>query len=186
MRLPSLRPGQVCLGAALVVPDPVADEFRRVRCEFGEPDSSPPHITVIPPTPVSKAQVEAVVDHMRAAAGRFGAIRVHLRGAGTFRPVSPVVYAAVTDGFERCRELESLVRGAVTELEDRFPYHPHVTVANGCDEATLDRAEHATRHIDSVFAVDELTVSLLGPSGEWRTCRRVRLGSLDQTPGASR
>jgi 2'-5' RNA ligase len=175
MMLPELAPGQVCLGAALVVPEPTAEQVRAARGQFGAADASPPHITVIPPTPVPEAGVDAVVGRMRAAASRFGAIRVRLRGAGTFRPVSPVVYAALAGGFERCCQLEELVRGAVDGPEARFPYHPHVTVANGCGTDALDRAEAAVSRIDAAFWVDCLVVSLLGPRGEWRPRAQVAL-----------
>ncbi|MDR2381528.1 MAG: 2'-5' RNA ligase family protein [Bifidobacteriaceae bacterium] len=177
MRLPHLEPGQVCLGAALLVPPPLAAELSAARRSFGDYEPSPPHITVIPPTPVPRAGFASLVERLGAGAAAFRPFRVHLRGTATFRPVSPVVYARLADGFDRCQALERLVRAALTGLEDRFPYHPHVTVANGCDEATLDHAQAALRHIDATFTVDSLAVCTLQPDGDWRMVQLLPFGA---------
>ncbi|MDR3360446.1 MAG: 2'-5' RNA ligase family protein [Bifidobacteriaceae bacterium] len=179
MRIPPVKPDEVCLGAALLVPDPLAAKLRQARRSFGDADASPPHITVIPPTPVPADGVAQVVDRISRRAAGFGPFTVRLRGAATFRPVSPVVYARLEEGFERCQALEALLRDAVTGLEDRFPYQPHVTVANGCADAVLSRAEAALSQLDAAFRVDTLDVSLLRPDGAWQPVRRLPLASVE-------
>ena len=76
-----------------------------------------------------------------AAAGRPFTMR--LSGTDTFRPLSPVVFVRVVEGAEACMWLQQRVRdpeGPVAR-ELQFPYHPHVTVAHGIDEAAMDRAQ---------------------------------------------
>lgn len=71
---------------------------------------------------------------------RHPAFQVILRGTGTFRPVSDVVFVQVAQGVSRCEHLERAVRSGPVERSLDFPYHPHVTVAHGVSTQALDRA----------------------------------------------
>ena len=74
---------------------------------------------------------------------------MHLRGSGTFRPVSPVVFVPLARGISECERLEAQVRSGPLARETAFPYHPHVTVAHDLDEAALDRAFDALAAYDA-------------------------------------
>ena len=69
-----------------------------------------------------------------------GAVPDDLRGTGTFRPVSPVVFVQVAGGIAECEQLERAIRGGPLHRDLAFHYHPHVTVAHHVDEAAMDRA----------------------------------------------
>jgi 2'-5' RNA ligase len=81
---------------------------------------------------------------------------MRLRGTGTFRPVSPVVFLAVAEGIPGCEDLEHRVRCGPWAVELRFPYHPHVTVAFELDEDALDRAFVDLAGFEAVFTVDTI------------------------------
>jgi 2'-5' RNA ligase len=170
MRIPPLGPGQVCLGVAVMVPPPLDERLRRIRRASGDPrpDDAPPHITVIPPTPVDRPSLRALIRRIAAQTARVERFEVRLRGAGTFRPVSPVVFAKVEGGFEACKALEAEVRRALDRLEDRFPYHPHVTVAQDAPDASLDQTEQAIAALDESFTVGAVEVCLLQSDAVWR------------------
>ena len=79
---------------------------------------------------------------------------VHLRGTGTFRPVSPVVFVTLVEGISQCEQLAGLVRRGPLAIELEFPYHPHVTVAHHLDDAALDRAFEELAGFDCTFDGD--------------------------------
>ncbi len=76
---------------------------------------------------------------------------MHLRGSGTFRPVSPVVFVPLARGISECERLEAQVRSGPLARETLFPYHPHVTVAHDLDEPALDAAFDALATYDARF-----------------------------------
>ena len=65
---------------------------------------------------------------------------IELRGTGTFRPVSPVVFVQLARGIGGCERLEQRVRPGPLTRDLPFPYHPHVTVAHDVADEALDRA----------------------------------------------
>ena len=66
--------------------------------------------------------------------------RIHLRGTGTFRPVSPVVFVSLVEGISQTERLAHGCRRGPLALDLTHPYHPHVTVAHLLDDEGLDRA----------------------------------------------
>ena len=50
--------------------------------------------------------------------------RVHLRGTGTFRPVSPVVFVGVVEGISQCEQLAAGVRQGPAGDRARLPLPP--------------------------------------------------------------
>ena len=78
--------------------------------------------------------------HLAEAAAGSPSFRIHLRGTGTFRPVSPVVFVTVVRGISSCEQLAFSVRSGPLATNLAFPYHPHVTVAHHLSDDLLDRA----------------------------------------------
>ena len=76
------------IGIALQVPPPFGPQLQAARAGFGDPLAPhvPPHITLLGPTDV--ASLDPVVDHLATVAAAHRPFTVHLRGTGTFRPVS--------------------------------------------------------------------------------------------------
>jgi 2'-5' RNA ligase len=157
------------IGVAIAVPEPYASELQTHRAMFGDPlaRAIPSHITLVPPTEVGD-ELEPVLDHLVVVAEKHPAFRLRLRGTATFRPVSPVVFVAVTEGISACELLAHDVRGGPLGQELIFPYHPHVTVAHHLDESALDAAYDALADYDCVFDVDAFSLYVHGDDGVWR------------------
>jgi 2'-5' RNA ligase len=143
------------IGVAIGIPEPFKSQLQDARERYGDPNSSdiPPHVTLLPPTMVEGLQMPIVEQHLRKVAASRRPFLLHLRGTGTFRPVSPVVYVTVAEGVSDCEEIERQVRGGPMRRQLKFPYHPHVTVAHDVRAELLDRAFAEMADFDTVFEV---------------------------------
>ncbi|MGQ7351640.1 2'-5' RNA ligase family protein [Quadrisphaera oryzae] len=170
--------GEVLIGVAIAVPQPWAAELEAWRQRFGDPLGStvPAHVTLVPPTAVRRADLPAVREHLARATAAGGPFRVVLDGTGTFRPVTPVVYVRLSAGAGECTALEERVRAGVLGTQRRFPFHPHVTVAQQLEDEALDLASDQLAGYDAAFDVDEVDLYELGADGRWRSVQTFRLG----------
>ena len=166
------------IGVAIAIPEPYGGELQRWRKEFGDPlaDAIPTHVTLLPPTAVAHGELEGVDRHLRAVAARFGPYDIALRGTDSFRPVSPVVFVALEQGFRECRMLESGVRSGPLQRPLAFDYHPHVTVAHDVPDDALDRAHKELASYEACFPVWGFSLYVHGPDGVWRSTRDYVFG----------
>lgn len=148
------------IGVAIPVPDPFGAMLREKRAEFGDPmaETIPSHVTLMPPTDVADAELEIVRDSLERASSALPPFPMRLRGTGTFRPVSPVVFVAVSEGISYTEMLAKCVRDALDSPEPEFPYHPHVTVAHNLDDPSLDRAYEELSDFECEFTVSEFAL----------------------------
>jgi 2'-5' RNA ligase len=130
------------IGVAIAIPEPWGTELRRERARLGDSlaDSVPTHVTLLPPSTIDSDVLPAVEAHLTKVAQHGRAFTMHLRGTGSFRPVSPVVFVQVVEGIAGCEMVEAEVRSGVLDRPLSFPYHPHVTVAHDLPEEALDAA----------------------------------------------
>jgi len=165
------------VGVAIPIPEPYGAELQRRRESFGDPLALkiPSHITLVPPTVVDAADLPGVLDHLAEVAGTVEGFRIRLRGTGTFRPVSPVVFVSVVEGISPCGLLQEKLRRAPLERELVFPYHPHVTVAHNLDDVTLDRAFKELAGFHAAFDADGFSLYEHGSDGVWRPQRTFGL-----------
>lgn len=170
--------GPAHIGVAIAVPDPWGAELERWRASFGDPQAAaiPAHITLLPPTGVDPGGLGAVEAHLEAAATGVEPFEVHLRGTGTFRPVSPVVFVTLANGIAGCERLEARVRRDVLDRGLDFPYHPHVTVAHDLPDEVLDEAYDALGGFAARFVVEEFALYVHGADGVWQVRRTFALG----------
>src|SRR5215217_7719831 len=148
------------IGVAIPVPDPYGSMLREKRADFGDPmaDTVPSHVTLIPPTEVKDDELGIVCKALERASTALPPFPMRLRGTGTFRPVSPVVFVAVSQGISYTEMLAKCVRTALEAPEPDFPFHPHVTVAHNLDDASLDRAYDELSSFECQFTVDEFAL----------------------------
>lgn len=143
------------IGVAIAIPEPWATRLQDYRTSIGDETATriPTHITLVPPTELDEGQ--DVADHLAAVAARHGSFGIHLRGTGTFRPVSPVVFVSLATGISQCEQLAADARSGPLASELAFPYHPHVTVAHHLPDETLDRAFAELADFECTFEVTE-------------------------------
>ncbi len=166
------------IGVAVAIPEPWASELQDYRTAIGDTTAAliPTHITLVPPTEVSE-QLEDVEQHLEQAAAKVEPFTVHLRGTGTFRPVSPVVYVTLAQGVSHCEQLAEAVLGGPLDVELDFPYHPHVTVAHHLEDPQLDRAFTELAGFECQFAVDQFHLYVHDDDLGWRPARDFALGA---------
>ncbi|MGW1340123.1 2'-5' RNA ligase family protein [Kribbella sp. NPDC002412] len=165
------------IGVAIPIAEPYGSELQKHRADFGDPMalSIPTHVTLLPPTEIDDADLGLIDDHLLEVAARFPSFRIRLRGTATFRPISPVVFVPLAEGISSCEVLQSQVRSGPLQVELRFPYHPHVTVAHDLDKEALDRAYDALAEYDCAFDVDAFSRYEHGADGVWRPQRSFPL-----------
>lgn len=167
----------VTIGVALPVPEPFGDELQRWRAEFGDPlaDAIPAHITLLPPSRIPSDAVERVCMHLEDVAASLAPFDLQLRGTGTFRPISPVVFVQVAKGVANCEQLERTIRSGPLERGLSFYYHPHVTIAHHLDDAALDHAFETLATYEASFVADSFSLYEHGDDGVWRAVEHFPL-----------
>lgn len=165
------------IGVAIAIPEPWATELQDYRTSVGDrtAEQIPTHITLIPPVEVEPGGLGAVEDHLATAAGTVRAFEIHLRGTGTFRPVSPVVFVTVAKGISSCEVLANAVRRGPLAVDLNFPYHPHVTIAQHLDDAALDRAFSELADFECRFLADAFSLYVHDNGDGWRPTRHFAL-----------
>jgi 2'-5' RNA ligase len=158
------------IGVSLAVPEPWGSHLQGFRVANGDVDGAtiPTHITLVPPVEIDPQLMGDVECHLDAVAARTAAYHVHLRGSGTFRPVSPVVFVNLVEGISPTEQLAKQCRRGPLELQLDFPYHPHVTVAHLEDDDLLDRAFEELAAFDCAFTVDAFHLYVHEPRLGWK------------------
>ena len=171
------------IGVAIAIPEPYGGELQTHRERFGDPSARyiPTHVTLLPPTSVSPEQLPDVETHLSAVAEREQSFELHLRGTGSFRPVSPVVFINLVRGISDCERIEAAVRSGPLARELSFNYHPHVTVAHDVAEEALDKAFEELATWEARVNVWGFSLYEHGDDGVWRPQRDFPFGS--QLPG---
>jgi 2'-5' RNA ligase len=173
------------IGVSVAVPEPWGSELQQYRIALGDDSARhiPTHVTLLPPHEVADGDLDAVHEHLATVAGNTVPFRMHLRGTGTFRPVSPVVFIGVVEGISACEQLAAGVRRGPLAIQRTFPYHPHVTVAHGLPPEQLERAFVELSAYDARFDVDAVWMYLHEDSSGWTPARSFALGQPVSVPG---
>ena len=171
------------IGVALPVPDPWGERLQDYRIGLGDDLASgiPTHITLLPPVDVEDELVPGIHEHLAAVASRTAPFTVHLRGTGTFRPVSPVVFVNVVEGISSCEQLAVKVRQGPLAVDQQFPYHPHVTVAHHLAEPELDRAFEEMADFSCRFTVEHFRLYEHLDHEGWTPARDFALAGAPRT-----
>jgi 2'-5' RNA ligase len=170
------------IGVSLAVPEPWGERLQSFRVSNGDAHGAtiPTHITLVPPVEVADDRRADVESHLYDVATAARAYRVHLRGSGTFRPVSPVVFVNLVEGISQTEQLAKTCRSGPLARDLDFPYHPHVTVAHVDDDELLDRAFTELADFDCAFTADAFHLYVHDPGVGWRATRTYALtGELD-------
>lgn len=172
------------IGVAVSIPEPWATELQAYRLSVGDSTATmiPTHITLVPPTEV-ESDLTQIETHLEAAADQLESFCVHLRGTGTFRPVSPVVFVTLVEGISQCEQLADVVRRGPLEVELDFPYHPHVTVAHHLTDDRLDQAFIELAAFDCTFDVAHFHLYVHDDQRGWRPTREFSLQSTTASEG---
>jgi 2'-5' RNA ligase len=174
----SARRDVTMVGVSIPVPAPFGPQLQARRDSYGDPlaATTPAHITLLGPTEVDSQDLTELADHLRTAARSVDPFVVVLRGTGTFRPVSDVVFVQVARGISACEQLERAIGKGRWGAELTYPYHPHVTVAHDVAETELDRAFDELAQFVATFEVSSFHLYVKDESGTWDPVREFPLG----------
>jgi 2'-5' RNA ligase len=168
----------VQIGVAVDIPQPWGDELTRRRAEAGDPAAAyvPAHLTLLGPTEIASAVLPSIEEHLARVAAAHPPYALHLRGTGTFRPITQVVFVTVAAGISECELLAAdLATHPALRRELRFPYHPHITVAHDVPTAALDAVFEDLAGFEARFGVDGFTLFEHEAGGRWRARREFSL-----------
>ena len=165
------------IGVAIALPEPWASDLQDYRTALGDETATliPTHITLVPPVELSEDQIVAAEEHLVAVAGGTHRFEIHLRGTGTFRPVSPVVFVSLVEGISQCEALAERYRQGPLDVPLQFPFHPHVTIAHHLTEDVLDRAFEELAGFDCTFEAGEFHLYRHDEEIGWRPSRDFAL-----------
>lgn len=167
------------IGVAVDIPQPWGEQLTRRRAEAGDPQAAdvPAHVTLLGPTEIPTVRLAAVERHLAAVAARHLPFTMQLRGTGTFRPITDVIFVAVAAGISECELLASAIRESPDlRRELRFAYHPHVTVAQEVAPEALDKVYEDLADFSALFEVEGFTLFSHSGAARWRPRRDFRLG----------
>jgi 2'-5' RNA ligase len=161
------------IGVAVAIPEPWGKELQDYRESVGDTSASliPTHITLVPPTELAEGELADVEQHLAGIAAQRPRFRVHLRGTGTFRPVSPVVFVSLAEGIADCEQLADALRRGPLDVDLDYPYHPHVTVAHDVEAKCLDRAFAELAGFECTFEVEQFHLYVHDEGTGWRPYR---------------
>jgi 2'-5' RNA ligase len=167
------------IGVAIDIPEPWGELLTRRRAEAGDPQAAytPAHVTLLGPTEVDTDALPAVEKHLEAVASAQQPFTIQLRGTGTFRPITEVVFVTLAVGISECELLaEAITASDDVNRDSRFPYHPHVTVAQDVPAEALDAVFDELSGFSAIFPVSAFTLFSHGGEGPWRPRRDFPLG----------
>lgn len=174
--------GVVTIGLSIPIPAPFDGPLREWRRRAGDPlaEVVDPHITLVPPTEISAGALPQVVDELRERCAVLPAFSLRLRGTGTFRPVSDVVFVAVAEGISSCEVLADRLMVDELRAPRTFPYHPHVTVAHDVPGEALDEVFVGLEDFRADLHIGEVWAHRQEADGEWRPLTSFPLAEGNQ------
>lgn len=168
--------GQDRVGIVVPIPEPEASRLVALRSRLGDEFAMvPPHVTLVTGVPVTDWNM--VVDHVAAVAAAAQPFTIEFEGTDTFRPVTPVVFYQVLAGRSECSRLHTALQAGPLALPSAYPYVPHVTLAQGLDDAVLDQVQEALSQDRWTLQADR--ISLFGDvsDNDWKLRATFPLGA---------
>jgi len=171
--------GTTRIGVAIDIPEPWGSALTLRRDQAGDPQAAytPAHVTLLGPTEVHAESLPAIEKHLESVASAQRPFTIHLRGTGTFRPITEVVFVTLAIGISECELLAGAIAAADEIHRDtRFPYHPHVTVAQDVPSDALDAVFEDLAGFSARFDVPAFSLFSHGGEGPWQRRRDFPLG----------
>ena len=174
------------VGVILGFPPDIAAELQQWRASFGDPLAGvvPAHITLVTTTPTH--DWEATLAHVRDVARRQSPFMVTISGTGSFRPVSPVLFIKVEDGFDQCVELHEKLQQGPLQRDLPFAFHPHVTIAHDVSPESLDEAETVLKSYKATFPVVSMGLYEHDADGIWQLREELDFGTETDNDAGTR
>ena len=169
------------------IPDPLASFLHAVQKEIAPSyQSVRAHVTVLPPRPLPlEIGAEFAGEQLREQTLRVPAFVIEATGVEVFRDTS-VIYLAVGAGRVELERMHGLLNSDGLAHAEPYPFHPHITVAQGLAPERLRGAVELTRRrweeysLERSFPVETFTFVQNTIQNEW-----IDLAEFTLAPGGS-
>ena len=174
------------------IPDPLGPFFQELRRALPGDESPQPHITILPPRPLT-IPVEAASEQAREILVHFRAFEVELSEVRCF-PETSVLYLDVGEGSETLYALHAALNANDLKHLEQFDFRPHLTLSGPIPAAGLGAAQQQAEKAwsgsgyASRFLLSELVCLWLSPEGgvgEWQRLWSQGLQPREAAPAAS-
>lgn len=171
MRLPQSQPSDIILGLSIDIQGELAERISDIRAASGDVDAREvtPHITVHGPVALDGALLPHALGHAAHIISAHRPFTLEIGGVGTFLPTSPVTYLQVGRGRADCEGLARELNSGPLRFRSEFPYHPHVTLAQGVGYEKLEEAADAGAPLRATIEVTAVRIARYIVSAGWQT-----------------
>ena len=182
-------------------PEPLQNWLQQLREELHLPASSEPHITILPPRPLT-VPVDQAREQITELLASWRSFDVELTSVRMFDGTN-VLYLEVGDGNQTLRDLHSRLNSGDFAHEEIYPFHPHVTIGGPIEGASGPEALRYARQAwdanlpcSRQLAIREVafvSIAASDPGGDWqrlwahtlrtrkRLTRKARAKAVSQT-----
>lgn len=171
MYIPEVTSDELLLGVYVNLPQPWSAFISNKRMEIGDSlaENCAPHITLLPPTPVAKSQLNTFLKDLKHIADTSKSFWVGLDSSSNFLPVSTVSFIKVSYGYDECKVLHDKIYGCVENASPRFPFHPHVTLAHNISVEKIRDIQSDFSDFKAAFICSNIFVDVLDTKGNSHT-----------------
>lgn len=131
---------RIRLGAALMIPEPLAGEVQGLRRACGDHGAMAPHLTLVPPVNVRRDDLGEALTVLERAAAQTRPFTLTLGPPATFLPDNPVLFLRVGGDLQALFAFRARVFVGPLSRSLTWPFTPHVTI---CDSGEPGRLEAA-------------------------------------------
>src|ERR1041385_5963088 len=127
--------GELVESFALVtyIPDPLRKFLDDLRRELVPGCVPAAHVTILPPRPLSGTPADAI-ETIQGRLSDFSPFEIETGEVLVF-PISDVVYLSIKEGSKELLPMYKSLNVGPLEYQEPFPYHPHITLAQGLTRA---------------------------------------------------
>jgi len=149
-----------CFSLVTYLPDPLRKFLDDLRRELVPGCLPAAHLTILPPRPLSGTAAEAL-ETIRARISDFSPFEIETGEVLVF-PISDVIYLSIKKGGKELLPMYKSLNVGPLRYQEPFPYHPHITLAQGLTrEQSVELAAVARRRwseyaYSRVFPVESL------------------------------
>ena len=171
-----------CFALVNYIPGELGRFLNALRVELVNGCHAQSHVTLLPPRCLDASSAEAWVT-VQGVCESLPPFTVTLDDIAVF-PGTNVIYLAIGQGYSEFLSAHSSLCHGVLNNREAFPYHPHVTLAQGLEpeyvEASADLARHRWREYTGPrsFLVNDLVFVQNTDSDEWLDLNQLQLSSV--------
>lgn len=124
------------------IPEPLGGYLNRLRAELIDGCRLQSHVTILPPR-MLRTESPLLVEELSRRLLDLPPFEIELGEIEVFETTG-VIYIAIERGWVQLQEFHSVLEKGMFWFEEYYPFHPHMTLAQGIDsqvfETTLEKA----------------------------------------------